>query len=434
MDQSSVFMAAGIMLAVLLLFLSSGVWIAISLAAIGLFGLVFFSSSPAGSLVISAIWESSWGWPMTALPLFIWMGEILARTRLSEDMFRGLSPWVSWLPGRLLHVNILGCGVMAAVAGSSAVTCATVGRMTVPELRKRGYHEPMVIGTLAGSGTLGLMIPPSIIMIVYGVLAQQSIARLFIAGILPGIMLIVLFMGFVAIWSLMNPTKVPAADPKIPFMEKLNRSRRLIPVLALILFVIGSIYGGIATPTEAATIGVFGSLILAWLGGSLSVRSFSESLMSAMKVSCMISFVIAGAAALSMAAAFISIPQALANWVNAMELSPYVLLAVLTLVFIIMGCFLEGVSILVLSSAVVIPMVQAAGLDLIWFGIYMVVVIELAQITPPLGFNLFVMQNMTGKDIVQVTKATVPFFMLLVIAVALLAIFPDIALVLTRLM
>lgn len=434
MDQSSVFMAAGIMLAVLLLFLSSGVWIAISLAAIGLFGLVFFSSSPAGSLVVSAIWESSWGWPMTALPLFIWMGEILARTRLSEDMFRGLSPWVSWLPGRLLHVNILGCGVMAAVAGSSAVTCATVGRMTVPELRKRGYHEPMVIGTLAGSGTLGLMIPPSIIMIVYGVLAQQSIARLFIAGILPGIMLIVLFMGFVAIWSLMNPTKVPAADPKIPFMEKLNRSRRLIPVLALILFVIGSIYGGIATPTEAATIGVFGSLILAWLGGSLSIRSFAESLMSAMKVSCMISFVIAGAAALSMAAAFISIPQALANWVNAMELSPYVLLAVLTLVFIIMGCFLEGVSILVLSSAVVIPMVQAAGLDLIWFGIYMVVVIELAQITPPLGFNLFVMQNMTGKDIVQVTRATLPFFLLLVIAVAMLAIFPDIALVLTRLM
>src|SRR5690606_9437057 len=303
--------------------------------------------------------------------------------------------------------------------------CATVARMSLPELRKRGYDEQMMIGTLAGSGTLGLMIPPSIIMIVYGVLAQQSVARLFIAGVLPGLMLVALFMGYVAIWALLNPNKVPPRDPSLTLMHKLWNSRRLLPVVALITLVIGTIYGGIATPTEAATVGVIGAMLLAALGGTLNRKTFSDSLMSAMKISCMISFIVACAGALSIAAAFLNIPQALAGKVEAMNMSPFMLLLVLTLFFIVLGCFLEGISILVLSSAVVLPMVQAAGIDLIWFGVYMVVVIEMAQITPPLGFNLFVMQSMTGRDIVRVTRASAPFFGLLVVAVVLLALFPE---------
>ncbi|MYN12479.1 TRAP transporter large permease subunit [Pusillimonas sp. TS35] len=427
MDQLSAFVISGILLAILLALLASGVWIALALAAIGVFGLALFSSSPVGSLVASSMWDASWGWPMTALPLFIWMGEILFRSRLSEDMFKGLAPWVNWLPGRLLHVNVLGCGIMAAVAGSSAVTCATVARMSLPELSRRRYDESLMIGTLAGSGTLGLMIPPSIIMIVYGVVAQQSVARLFIAGILPGLMLIALFMGYVMIWSLLNPGKVPPRDPPLTLAQKLWNSRRLLPVAGLIIAVIGAIYGGIATPTEAATVGVIGALALAAASRTLTWRAFVDSLMSAMKVSCMISFIVACAAALSIAAAFLNIPQALAAKVQAMNMSPAMLLVVLTLFFIVMGCFLEGISILVLSSAVVLPMVQAAGIDLIWFGVYMVVVIEMAQITPPLGFNLFVLQSMTGRDIVQITRAALPFFALLVLAVILLALVPGIA-------
>lgn len=434
MDQHSILVVSSILLVVLLVLLASGVWVSISLLAIGVLGLAAFTTAPVGSLIASTMWDSSWSWAMTALPLFILMGEILFRTRLAEDMFKGLGPWVSWLPGRLLHVNVLGCGIMAAVAGSSAVTCATVARMSLPELKRRGYDENMMIGTLAGSGTLGLMIPPSIIMIVYGVTAQQSVARLFMAGILPGLMLVALFMGYVVVWSLLNPSKVPPRDPPMPFMQKLWNSRRLIPVALLIAFVIGTIYGGIATPTEAATFGVVGALVLAKLSGGLSMKSLGESLMSAMKVSCMISFIVSCAAVLSIAVGYLNIPQVLAAVVEGMNLSPTMLLVVLTLFFLVMGCFLEGISILVLSSAVVLPMVQAAGIDLLWFGIYIIIIIEIAQLTPPLGFNLFVLQSMTGRDIWRVTVASLPFCGLLLVAVVLIFIFPQIVTFLPDLM
>ena len=434
MDQFSILTISSILLVVLLVLLASGVWVAVSLLALGVFGLAVFTNAPVGSLIASTMWDSSWSWAMTALPLFILMGEILFRTRLAEDMFKGLGPWVNWLPGRLLHVNVLGCGIMAAVAGSSAVTCATVARMSLPELKRRGYDEKMMIGTLAGSGTLGLMIPPSIIMIVYGVTAQQSVARLFMAGILPGLMLVALFMGYVMVWSLINPSKVPPRDPPMPFMQKVWNSRRLIPVALLIAFVIGTIYGGLATPTEAASFGVVGALILAKITGGLSMKSLGESMMSAMKISCMISFIVACAAVLSIAVGFLNIPQVLAGAVEDMNLSPAMLLVVLTLFFLVLGCFLEGISILVLSSAVVLPMVQAAGIDLIWFGIYIIIIIEIAQLTPPLGFNLFVLQSMTGRDIWRVTVASLPFCALLLVAVLLIAIFPQIVTFLPDLM
>jgi len=362
------------------------------------------------------------------------MGEILFRAKLSEDMFTGLAPWLDRLPGRLLHVNIVGCGVMAAVAGSSAVTSATVGRMSLPELKQRGYDEKMSIGTLAGSGTLGLLIPPSIMMIVYGISAQQSISRLFIAGIVPGLLVMGLFMGYVMIWSAFNSRAIPPAGPRLPLLEKLRLSRRLIPVMLLILVVIGAIYGGIATPTEAATLGVFGALALAWTSGSLSWATFVESLMAATRTSCMITAIILGAAFLSVGMAFLGIPATLAKWVAALELSPAMLLVLLTVIYIILGCFLEGASMIVLTTSVALPMVVQAGFDPIWFGIYLIVVVEMAQITPPVGFNLFVLHGMSGRDMWTVTKSAAPFFGLLILAVALLGAFPGLVTFLPNLM
>ncbi|APX92962.1 C4-dicarboxylate ABC transporter permease [Halomonas sp. 1513] len=425
--MDSTLLALCLVLVGLLTMLASGVWVAISLLGIGISALAVFSNVPLGDLVISKLWESSWSWPMTALPLFIWMGEILFRTKLSGLMFNGLSPWVGWLPGRLLHVNVLGCGIMAAVAGSSAVTAATVGRMSMSELKDRHYDDRLMIGTLAGSATLGLLIPPSVVLIVYGVVAQQSVARLFMAGILPGIMLITLFMAYIAVWALLNPGKMPPPEQRMTLKQRLLASVGLLPILLLIATVIGSIYAGIATPTESATFGVLGALAIAHFSGSLTVKVFLDSLLGATRIACMIGFIVAAAAVLSSAFSFIGIPQYLAQLVNSLELSPYMLLLVLTLFFIVLGCFLEGISILVISSAVVLPMLQAAGIDLLWFGIYVVVIIELAQITPPIGFNLFVLQSITGRDIWQVTMAAAPFFVILCFAALLLVLFPGIA-------
>ncbi|MCB2054073.1 MAG: TRAP transporter large permease subunit [Geminicoccaceae bacterium] len=415
-----------VLLALVLLFLASGVWVAVALLASAVAGLAFFTVAPAGSLLASAMWDASWNWALTALPLFVWMGEILTRSRLSQDMFTGVSPWVARLPGRLLHVNVVSCGIMAAVSGSSAVTAATIGRMSLPELQKRGYDERMTIGTLAGSGTLGLLIPPSIVMIVYGVTAQQSVARLFIAGILPGLLLMALFMGYIVLWSLLHRAEMPEADPPVPLGRRIWDSRRLIPVLLLIVVVIGSIYGGIATPTEAATIGVVGALVLAAAGGTLSWAGFLDGLMAATRMSCMIALIIAAAACLTIAVGFLDIPRALAGWVDRQGFSAYGLLAVLALCILVMGCFLEGISIIVLSASVMLPMVQAAGIDLLWFGIFVVVLIEAAQITPPVGFNLFVLQSLTGRDIWRVTAATLPFFLLLMLLLVTITLFPSI--------
>ncbi|MCB9930478.1 MAG: TRAP transporter large permease subunit [Alphaproteobacteria bacterium] len=423
-----------ILFGLLLGLLATGLWVAPTLMGVGFVALAVFSPAPAGSLLASTVWDASWNWALTALPLFVWMGEILFRTRLSSDMFRGLAPWVARLPGGLLHVNIVGCGVMAAVAGSSAVTCATVGRMSMPELRKRGYDETLAIGTLAGSGTLGLLIPPSIMLIVYGVVAQQSISRLFIAGVVPGIMIIGIFMAYVMVRAKLNPAIAPAPDTRVSFAEKLKASRLLFPVMGLIFVVLGSIYGGYATPTEAATVGVLGALALAFFTGSLSRQSFMESLMGAVRTSCMIGFILVAAAFISIAMGFTGVPRVLAGYVEAWQLSPTMLIVLLTVLYIFLGCFLDGVSMMVLTAAVVLPMVQSAGIDMLWFGIFTVIVVEMAQITPPVGFNLFVLQGMTGRDILQVTRAAMPFFLLMLMSIAIITAVPDLVLMPVRYM
>lgn len=423
-----------ILLLALFALLGSGIWVAFSLMSVGMLGMVLFTEAPLGDVLATTVWGASNSWSLAALPLFIWMGEILFRSRLSEDMFTGLSPWLTHLPGRLLHVNILGCGIFAAVSGSSAATAATIGKMSIPELAKRKYPESMLIGTLAGSATLGLLIPPSIILIVYGVATEQSIARLFIGGLLPGLLLVCLFIGYVVLWSLLHPGRIPAGEESLSLLSRLNRSRRLIPVVLLIAGVIGSIYSGIASPTDAAAVGVVLSLVLSKYTGSLNVKTFFEGLMGATKTSCMIAFILAGAAFLTVSMGFTGIPRMLATWISEMQLSPYALLGALTVFFVILGCFLDGISVVVLTTSIIMPMVEQAGIDPLWFGIFVVIVVEMSQITPPVGFNLFVIQGLTGLNILRVAYAAIPFFLLLMFALVLIVIFPAIVTVLPNMM
>ena len=416
----------GLLIVSLFLLLGSGVWIGLTLAGVAWIGMELFSSRSAGDAMAVTIWGSASSWTLTALPLFIWMGEILFRTRLSENMFKGLAPWVNALPGRLLHTNILGSTIFAAVSGSSAATCATIGKMTIPELTERGYPVERVIGSLGGASTLGLLIPPSIVMIVYGVAAEVSIAKLFVAGVIPGLMLAGLFSGYLMVWALMNPDKIPKADEGMSFTEKLRASSELIPVILLIGGVIGSIYVGVATATEAAAIGVVGSLMLSAYQKSLSWQNFKDALLGATRLYCMMALILAGAAFLTLAMGYIGLPRHLAEWVGSLGLSPGLLLIALGLFYIVLGCFLDGISMIVLTMGVIIPTVQAAGIDLVWFGIFIVLVVEMAQITPPVGFNLFVLQGMTRREINWIARVCLPYFLLMVLAACLLFWFPQI--------
>ena len=406
--------------------LGSGVWIGLSLAGVAWIGMELFTSRPVGDSMAVTIWGSASSWTLTALPLFIWMGEILFRTKLSEDMFKGLAPWLEKLPGRLLHTNIIGCTIFAAVSGSSAATCATIGKMTLPELKRRGYPDSIAIGTLAGAGTLGLLIPPSIIMIVYGVTANVSIAQLFIAGVLPGILLALLFSGYLVYWALRHPELVPPPDPPMSFAAKLRESRYLLPVVGLIVAVLGSIYSGIATATEAAAVGVLGALVISAAQGSMSWQTFKESLLGGTRLYCMIAMILAGAAFLTLSMGYIGLPRHLAEWIATLGLSQLQLLLVLMVFYVVLGCFLDGISMVVLTMGVILPTIQKAGIDPLWFGIFVVLVVEMAQITPPVGFNLFVLQGMTKKEITYIARVTMPFFWCMAGAIVLVTVFPSI--------
>ena len=412
---------------VLFTLLGTGVWVGLALMGVAWVGMELFTTRPVGDVMMTTIWSSSSSWTLTALPLFIWMGEILYRTRLSEDMFRGLSPWMGRLPGGLVHANIVGCTVFAAVSGSSAATLTTVGKMSVPELRRRNYPETMIIGTLAGAATLGLMIPPSLILIVYGVTINESIKKLFFAGVMPGLVLAAMFMTYVAIYSKVSSKWKPILDEKMSFVEKIRNSKFLLPVICLILVVIGSMYFGFATATEAAAFGVIGALTLATMQGTLTFRSFGQSLMGATRTSAMIALILAGAAFLSLAMGFTGLPRSLANLIAEWELSRIELLLVLLVFYIVLGMFLDGISSVVLTMAVVEPMIRQAGIDLIWFGIFVVVVVEMAQITPPIGFNLFVLQGMTDHEMSFIARAGFPMFLIMVAMVFVLILFPGIA-------
>jgi tripartite ATP-independent transporter DctM subunit len=424
--------------ALLLVFLSvllaGGVWIAMALMATGYVGMQFIGGGiPSGPVLATTIWGNSNSWTLAALPLFIWMGEILFRTRLSEEMFRGLAPWLNRIPGRLMHVNVLACGIFGSVSGSSAATCATVAKIALPELKKRGYDEMVSLGSLAGAGTLGILIPPSITMVVYAVAANVSIIQIFLAGFLPGFLVMALYSGYIAGWSLAHPEKTPPAEPDMTFRQKLHESRQLIPLTLLILLVFLSLMLGWATATECAAWGVMGSLAIAWWHDALTWESFWASVMGTVRVNCMIMLILAGASYMSTSMAYTGIPATLASWVDSFHLSPYSLIAALTVMYIVLGTALDGISMIVLTTSIVVPMIKQAGFDLVWFGIFVVLVVEMAEVSPPVGFNLFVLQTMSGKDSNTVARASLPFFFLLVVAVAIITVFPDIVMVLPRL-
>ena len=425
---------SGLLLVFLAALLAGGVWIALALMATGYVGMQFIGGGiPSGPVLATTIWGNSNSWSLAALPLFIWMGEILYRTKLSEEMFRGLAPWLNRIPGRLMHVNVLACGIFGSVSGSSAATCATVAKIALPELKKRGYDEMISLGSLAGAGTLGILIPPSITMVVYAVAANVSIIQIFLAGFLPGLLVMVLYSGYIAGWSLLNPHKQPPPEPKMTLREKFHESRQLIPLGLLIILVFLSLMLGWATATECAAWGVLGSLAIAWWHNALTWASFRDSVMGTVRVNCMIMLILAGASYMSTSMAYTGIPAALAAWVDSFHLSPYALIAALTVMYIVLGTALDGISMIVLTTTIVIPMIKQAGFDPVWFGIFVVLVVEMAEVSPPVGFNLFVLQTMSGKDSNTVARAALPFFFLLVVAVAIITVFPDIVMVLPRL-
>ena len=416
-DVSGLLLAAAIVGAMLAL-LGLGIWIGLALIGVSLVAMVFGSTRMPGEAMATTIFGSLSSWTLTSLPLFIWMGEILFRSKISESMFRGLAPWLGPLPGRLLQVNVVGSAIFAAVSGSSAATCATIGKITIPELEKRGYPEEMVVGSLAGAGTLGLLIPPSIIMIVYGVTADVSINKLFIGGVVPGVVLALLFMVYVGAWSLAHGDRIPPNDVRAGFAERLRASAGLMPA------VLGSIYAGFATATESAALGVLGALLLSVAHGGFGWRSFVATIMGAMKTTTMIMLILAGSSFLTIAMGFTGIPRDLAAWVGELGLSQWQLLLALTVLYVVLGCLLDGISMVVLTMAVLLPVVKAAGFDLLWFGVYVVLVVEMAQVTPPVGFNLFVLQNLTKRDIGFVARASLPFFAILLLMVVLIHQFP----------
>ncbi len=416
-----------LLLALMFGLLAAGVWIAPVLMAVAAIAIDIIAGRPAGFSITTTAWSSASSWMLTALPMFIWMGDILFQSRLSEDLFKGLSPLMRRIPGGLLHTNVVGCTLVAAVSGSSVATLTTVGKMTIPELRKRGYPEHLIVSTLAGPATLGLMIPPSIIMIVYGALTNESIAAINIAGIIPGLVLAGMFSAYVAGASLFMKKHMPPQEAMVSWRDKLNGARALIPVVMLLSLVIGSMMFGFATATEAAAVGVVGALFLALLQGTLSMKMFIDSLMSATRTSVMISLILVAAGSLSLAMGYLRLPELLAQWVDGLHLSAFWLLMGLLVLYTILGHFLDGISCVALTIAIVEPMVRHAGIDMVWFGIFMVLVVEMAQITPPVGFNLTVLQSMTGHDMFKVGWWSIPMHAVMLVMVFILITFPELA-------
>lgn len=416
-------------LALLLGLLLTGLWIFVALLLTGAAVLYFvsdFNLSRIGLNMYPVLMGRLTSYDFAALPMFVWMAEIVFHSRISKGIFAGLAPWLVNVPGRLLHVNVLGSGLFGAVSGSSAATCATIARVTLPELKRRGYDERLAVGSLAGSATLGILIPPSITMVIYALAADVSLVRLFLAGFLPGLVVILLYSGYIAGWALMHPELMPPSEPQTTLRERIVATKRLIPTMALILGVVIVLVAGWVSPSECAAVGVAGALLLAWLSGGFTLDSFKQSVAGAVQISCMILLILATAAFMSSALSYSGMPTKLASWVGSLDLSTWALIAVLLAIYIILGTAVDGVSLIVLTMPVVLPLVIQAQIDLIWFGIFMILVIEMSEVTPPVGFCLFVLQAISGRDSFYVGIAALPFFILLAVAVGLITVFPEI--------
>ncbi len=425
--ESSLLVTGAVILLLLFITLGSGIWISLSLFIVGFISMEMFGFLPAGTNMASSVWATINKWELVALPLFILMGEILFRSGISKNLFKALVPWLYRFPGGLLLINIISCTIFAAVSGSSAATTATVGRITLPEFERLKYNESLSMGSLAGAGTLGFLIPPSLIMIIYAILAEVSIGKMFIAGILPGLLLATIYILYLMTRGIIDPSIAPSSKSSYSWEERIKSLKHVVPVGFLIISVLGSIYAGIASITEAAALGVLASAIFAFLNKALDHRILFECLESAVKTTSMIIFIVMGAGFLSRAMGILGIPMELTEAIGGMNLSPYALIAMLGLVYIVLGCILDGFSIVVMTLPIALPLIQNAGFDPIWFGIFLILMVELSQITPPVGFNLFVIQGLTGKSIGTVAKAAFPFFILMIITTAIITVFPTVA-------
>lgn len=412
-------------LAVLVVTLGFGVWVGLALFSVGIIGLELFRGMPVEKLLAQLSYNVMTTPELIALPLFVLMAEILFHSKLSASLFTGLAPWTGRLPGKLLHVNVLGCTMFAAISGSSAATTATVGRITLTELFERGYNRDLAMGSLAGAGTLGFLIPPSIILIIYGVLTETSILKLFLAGIIPGLVLALAYMGYLGIRAVMNPDLVPAEAERVPLAQRLAGLRHLLPVVFLIMMVLGSMYGGIASPSEAAAVGVLGALIVSAAQGTLTADNLVKAAIGAVRTMSMIGLIVGGAYFLSISMGFLGVPRAVAGGIAALNLDPLSLILLLLVFYAILGCVLDGLSSIVMTLPITLPLIVAAGFDKIWFGVFLVIVVEMAQITPPVGFNLFVIQGMTGENLGRIALATFPFFLIMVALALVITFVPD---------
>jgi tripartite ATP-independent transporter DctM subunit len=399
-------------------------------ATLGLLGLVLegaYSQLPLIRAMGEVSWSASNEFLLVSVPLFILLGEILLRAGFAERMYGSLIQWVSWLPGGLMHSNVATCGIFAATSGSSVATAATVGTVALPQARRYGYNERVFLGTLAAGGTLGILIPPSINMIIYAVLTNTSVPKLYLAGIVPGILLMLLFMGIVVLLCVARPAwggqRVTATWP-----ERLRGLVHLVPPAGIFLVVVGSIYVGIATPTEAASLGVLASLALAWWNGRLSRAMLRDAIEGTMKTTAMVMLIILAAYFLNFVMSGIGLTTALTSFIEGLGLPPAWMLLAVVVFYVALGCFMETLSMMITTVPIIAPVMFKLGYDPVWFGIVVILLIETALVTPPVGLNLFVVQNLrrTGS-MNDVIVGTLPFLGALFAMLALLAAFPGLA-------
>lgn len=409
--------------------LAIGVWIGVALIAVSAVLMLTFRSLPMDLLFSQYIYNIMASSDLVALPMFVIMGEILFRTRLSTALFRGLAPWAALVPGRLFHINVMASSVFASISGSSAATTQVVGRISLAELNQRGYAPNIAIGSLAGAGTLGLIIPPSTLIIIYGVLAEESVLRLFTAGVIPGLLLAGTFSLWIAIHSSLQKDAIPESEEalrKLKFRQRLASLKELAPVLFLVLAVLGSMYAGIATPTEAGALGVLGATIVTLVQRTLTLETVKEVAIESTKTCSMIGLIILGATILGNVTAMMGIPEFVSHWVGDLGLSPIALIFALLILYLILGTVLEGFALIATTLPVVLPLVEAAGFDKVWFGIFLVIVTEISQITPPVAFNFVVIQGITKRSTGYLARVTMPYLLIMMAFAMLLAVFPGI--------
>ncbi|MEM9628749.1 MAG: TRAP transporter large permease [Pseudomonadota bacterium] len=397
-----------------------GLHVGVAMLAIGVLGALVYFGPPVLFSFGTNLWSVMNDFLLTTIPLFVLLGELLLRSGITKNMYDSLADWLSRLPGGLLHTNIGACSLFAAVSGSSVATAATIGTVALDEFKRRTYSEPLVLGTIAAGATLGILIPPSVNLIIYGALTNTSIGQLFAAGILPGVLLTLLFMAMIATAALIKPAIAEQVrdEDLAPRRERIRRLQYLLPPLGIFVVVMGAIYGGWATPTEAAALGVVLAFLLAWWNGALSFAMLHQAFIATTRTSALLIFIISAAFFLNFIVGILGVPQAMTRFVTDLGLSATETILLLVLFYLIMGCFLETLSMMVGTIPVVMPIILHLGIDPVWFGIFLVIMMELALITPPVGMNLYVVQGVRGRgELRDVYAGIAPFVIAMLLMV-----------------